>query len=148
MKLMELRDVALQYFSRQMPNVPKYIVQDFIYKNYKNNPKEATEAITWANQFQWKQRMLNITLDVWDQDTNKRLQEREGGSKNPYKVPNDEERHATQQQLLSQGPSKEPIIVTLQSGKYELVEGWHRTIQSMAAWPNGYKQTAWVGDQR
>ena len=145
MRLTELRDTTLQYFQQQMPNVPGYVIQDFIYKNYKDNPKEANEAITWANQFQWKQQMLNVTMAGWDLETQRRIKERAGGSKNPFSIPNDEERHAKQQQLLSQGPSKEPIIAAVKDGKYELIEGWHRTIQSMATWPNGYKQTAWVG---
>ena len=75
----------------------------------------------------------------------RRLQQRKGGSANPYQVPKDTERHTTQQQLIAQGPSREPIIVMQTPQGYELVEGWHRTIQSLAKWPRGYKQVAWIG---
>lgn len=134
MKLNELRNATLEYFQRLFPNMPKYVVTDFIYKNYKNiisNVNYQTELQTIVNEYKdykWKRGVLNITLDIFDSETQKRITQRKGGTANPYQVPKDEERHTTQQQLLQQGPSNEPIIVFHTHQGYELIEGWHRTI--------------------
>jgi hypothetical protein len=63
---------------------------------------------------------------------------------NPH-IPKDDERHKTQQsQLEKQGVSSEPIIVVqTKDGKYDLLEGWHRTTNALKKFGN-YKQNAWV----
>jgi hypothetical protein len=54
-------------------------------------------------------------------------------------VPNDIERHNTQKELiLKQGLPKEPILLVKINDKYELLEGWHRTIQLLNMFPEGY----------
>jgi hypothetical protein len=73
------------------------------------------------------------------------LASREGGSSNPFQVPRDAERHAQQSQMIQQkGVSQEPIIVAKLSNGYDLIEGWHRTIQHLKAFPQGYTGPAWV----
>ena len=47
--------------------------------------------------------------------------------------------------MVQSGPSKEPIILINNGNQYELLEGWHRTIQSLEMWPEGYEQIAWIG---
>ena len=61
-------------------------------------------------------------------------------------VPKDKERHATQAALAQQqgGIRKEPVILIKRANGYELLEGWHRTIQHFAAYPQGYTGPAWV----
>lgn len=49
--------------------------------------------------------------------------------------------------IKKQGISEEPIIVTKINGEYELQEGWHRVIQALILWPEGYEQNAWVGEE-
>jgi hypothetical protein len=74
------------------------------------------------------------------------IQSREGGSSNPYQVPKDAERHSLQQKMIQQkGVSEEPIIVAKLSNGYDLIEGWHRTIQHLKEFPQGYTAPAWVG---
>jgi GNAT superfamily N-acetyltransferase len=41
--------------------------------------------------------------------------------------------------------SEEPIIVAKLSNGYDLIEGWHRTIQHLKEFPQGYTAPAWVG---
>jgi hypothetical protein len=73
------------------------------------------------------------------------LASREGGSSNPFQVPRDAERHAQQSQMIQQkGVNAEPIIVAKLSNGYDLIEGWHRTIQHLKAFPQGYTGPAWV----
>jgi hypothetical protein len=61
-------------------------------------------------------------------------------------IPKDAERHATQAALAQQqgGIRKEPVILKKMGNQYELIEGWHRTIQHFKQFPNGYTGPAWV----
>ena len=67
---------------------------------------------------------MPIKIDIFDPRTQKQIQQREGGSKNPFQIPRDAERHAAQAAMIQQrGVSKEPIIVIKSADGYELVEG-------------------------
>jgi hypothetical protein len=145
MKMSELRNTTLQYFQKQMPNVPDYVVRDLVYKGYKNDPDDAGEIIQWLNSKQWQLRLLTVTPNIWNDDTTQKLKSRAGGKSPGFKIPDDAARHEQQKSMLASGPSKEPIIVSMVLGRFELIEGWHRTIQSMELWPEGYKQAAWIG---
>jgi hypothetical protein len=140
--LKEVRTPLMNYLKDRMPNTPEYVIQDFFYKNLKNaTNKEINELVDEYSNTKWEL-MTNfpINYDIFDSDTIKRLKEREGGSKNPYQVPKDEERHNTQKELiLKNGLPKEPILLFKINGKYELIEGWHRTIQLLNMFPKGYK---------
>jgi hypothetical protein len=46
--------------------------------------------------------------------------------------------------IQQKGVSAEPIIVAKLSNGYDLIEGWHRTIQHLKAFPQGYTGPAWV----
>jgi hypothetical protein len=94
----------------------------------------------------WRLETFDITLDIFTPKTQELIRKREGGSKNPLGVPRDTERHAAQAAMIQQkGVSKEPIIVFKTPQGYDLVEGWHRTIQNLQAYPTGYRGPAWVG---
>ena len=127
------------------PPWPPYIVNDWHYKTIKDmqSQEEIAEYITTMNQIygkvQWREQPLEITLNIFDPGTQQRIKQRVGGTANPMGVYNDAERHTTAQQLLQQkGISKEPIIVVKTPQGYELLEGWHRTIQYLQAFPQGY----------
>jgi hypothetical protein len=47
--------------------------------------------------------------------------------------------------IQQKGVSEEPIIVAKLSNGYDLIEGWHRTIQHLKEFPQGYTAPAWVG---
>jgi hypothetical protein len=60
-------------------------------------------------------------------------------------VPKDAERHAQQLKMIQQqGVRTEPIIVAKLNNGYDLIEGWHRTIQHLQQYPEGYTGPAWV----
>jgi hypothetical protein len=150
--LTELRQSLDQYLKQQFSNWPDYVVRDFIYKNAKgmNSQDELQDWIAGIKKDypvkQWRLETLTITLDVFDTKTQQQIKTRAGGSVNPYGVPKDAERHATQQSMIQkQGVSKEPIIVFKKTDGLELMEGWHRTIQHLQAYPQGYQGPAWVG---
>ena len=150
--LCELRSSLDQYLKQQFPTWPDYVVRDLMYKNIKSFTNQA-EIQEWIDGIkkdypvrQWRLETLDITLDIFDVKTQQQIKARAGGSQNPYGVPNDAERHATQQAMIQkQGISKEPIIVFKKTDGLELIEGWHRTIQHFKAYPQGYKGPAWVG---
>ena len=151
MKLYELRDKNLEYLKSKFPKMPEYVVQDLVYQGYRDNPgllDDPQERKDWVDDFvkmDWKLEELKVTLDIFDDDTKKRLTQRAGGKPAVTHVaPKDKQRHQTQKQLIQKGPSQEPIIVISGPNGYDLIEGWHRTIQSLEQWPDGYKQIAWV----
>jgi hypothetical protein len=80
-------------------------------------------------------------MDIFIDKSQKELQERIGGFLRPD-VDRDEERHKAQNELLkSRGISKEPIILfKTKDGRYDLGEGWHRTVQAFTMFPEGFIQ--------
>jgi hypothetical protein len=150
--LKELRQSLDQYLKQQFPNWPDYVVRDLMYKNAKSLTSQE-ELQDWVEGIkhdypvkQWRLETLDITVDIFTPKTQQQIQARAGGSINPYGVPKDAERHATQQAMIQKkGVSKEPIIVFKTAQGYDLIEGWHRTIQHLQAYPQGYQGPAWVG---
>lgn len=153
----ELRQGLLGLAKQTFPTWPDYVVTDWIYKNFKTNmaANQADEqaAMDWITatkqrygQLQWTLEKLKITLDIFDPETQQRIKSRAGGVSNPQNIPKDDIRHAQQQQMIqTQGISKEPIIVYQSPQGYELIEGYHRTIQNIKEFPEGYEGPAWVG---
>jgi hypothetical protein len=141
----------LTYLRSQSPDWPEYVVADMLYKSLRNETIWA-ELLSYLQFFKkdfagyrWQQQKLFITISIFDPDTQRRMQERGMGSRNPYGVPGDEQRHQQQQQMIQQkGVSQEPIIVRKTAGGYELLGGWHRTMQHLQAYPQGYYGPAWV----
>jgi len=137
-----------QYLETIFPKVPKYVLKDMIYGMFKKDPAYAKKwKDTWLTDWNWKKETLVITLDSFDDWTKNKLQKRMRGE-NPDLVPRDTERHTVQKKRLQQGPSSEPIIVREQSDGYQLLEGWHRVIQSLLMWPKGFEQDAWVAYEK
>jgi hypothetical protein len=90
---------------------------------------------------------MQFTMDMFEPMTKQRLVGRAGGNSDMgLDVPRDKERHATQAALAQQqgGVRKEPVLLIKTDKGYELLEGWHRTIQHFAKYPNGYTGPAYV----
>jgi hypothetical protein len=149
--LTEVRERALTYLKKLAPNWPEYVLKDFVYNNYKNYMDEAEDVMMkWAQNIGyasiqdviWKFETLNLAIDSFDKDTVANMKKREFGKSNPFQVGRDQERTAgAKERLQKNGPSKEPIIMVKRlDGKFELIEGFHRTMQSLLLWPKGYQQ--------
>jgi hypothetical protein len=149
--LVEYRQAYFQYLKSWFPDWPDYVVRDWLYSTGKG--LDQAEFESWAQGVHeeypieaWRLERLPITMNIFTPKTQEQLRKREGGSKNPNQVPRDAERHATQAAIIQkQGVSGEPIIVIKTDQGYDLVEGWHRTIQNLQAYPQGYTGPAWVG---
>jgi len=106
----------------------------------------------WVKAFKdidWKlEKNFFISREIFDKDTINQLNKRLAGE-NPNNAPSDEERHKTQRDLiLKHGIPEEPIILFYNNGKYELWEGWHRTIQLFKLYPEGFKYpNVYIGSQ-
>jgi len=139
--LIETRKQLLKYLQSKMPNTPKYIVQDFFYKNSKDlSQQDIEEFVKQYSNIRWQlKKNFFISYEIFDDDTNRRIKERSGGEKNPFGVPNDKERHEKQKELIKKAMPQEPIILMQNGNKLELVEGWHRTIQLLNLYPEGYR---------
>ena len=152
--LTETRQGYMQYIQSWFPDWPDYVIRDWLYSGAKGLEPSEMEAyfLDIADEYpvyRWELRTLNLRLDSFDENTQAKILERQGGSSNPMNVRRDAERHATQARQIQQtgAPSQEPIIVVQRPGVrgLELVEGWHRTIQNIKAFPNGYRGRAWIG---
>jgi len=131
---------------------PDYVVKDLLY-NIDLDPKKKIELVKFTLKDlpvrQWKLETRNLGFHSFDSETQRKILAREGGTLNPYAVPRDAERHQAQASIISRtgSPNQEPIIVVQRPGVdgLELLEGWHRTIQNIRAFPHGYRARAWVG---
>jgi len=90
---------------------------------------------------------MKFTMDMFEPKTKQRLIGRAGGSSDlGMGIPKDKERHATQAALAQQqgGVRKEPVLLIKSANGYELLEGWHRTIQHFHKFPDGYTGPAYI----
>ena len=166
--IVEYRDKMFQYIKNVLPAWPDYVLRDWIYNlargthragpgwdpqnpNWKFNRETILKMVAEAGLSPDTRWSLNprqqFTMDMWEPGTRQRLIGRAGGSSDlGMGIPRDKERHVTQAALAQQqgGVRKEPVIIIKTSKGYELLEGWHRTIQHFAANPQGYVGPAYV----
>jgi len=166
--IVERRDAMFQYIKSIVPTWPDYVVQDWIYNLAKGNHQAGIGG--WEEDPEWgfnRRTILKMiadnglspdtqwqlvpnmqfTLDMFDPKSKQKLIGRAGGSSDlGMGIPRDKERHATQAALAQQqgGVRKEPVLLLKTATGYELLEGWHRTIQHFAKYPDGYTGPAYV----
>ena len=147
--LREMRWRGLYRSLRQKyPNIPEYVFHDVYRVGMDEIPLYKA-----FNRLQWRLQVITVNLGDFSPDTRRRIMERQFGSSNPYQVPRDEERMATQKKLATGTGENEPIIVVKRVDGYELHEGWHRTMNLLKVGMNdGPPETwnkvrikAWVG---
>jgi len=157
--LIEYRYRLFQYVKSLLPTWPEYILKDWLVPNkgdftnlpadaVKNGIMEKLQGAGLSVDTKWQLVPdMKFTLAMFDPMTKQRLIGRAGGTSDlGMGIPRDKERHATQAALAQQqgGVRKEPVLLIKTSRGYELLEGWHRTIQHFARYPNGYTGPAYV----
>ena len=156
--LTETREAAFNWLKSYLPAWPDYVLRDWMYNHLRgdwdasgDDPKTVIQRTLdgegMTPQTRWKfVPDFHFTFDSLDPDTVRRIKERQGGTVNPYGIPKDAERHDMQAKLAAQqgGVRDEPVILKKVGNQYELIEGWHRTIQHFKQFPNGYKGPAWI----
>jgi hypothetical protein len=162
--IVEYRDRLLQYVKSLLPTWPDYVLKDWMVPNkgdfsnlshdaLKKGILEKLQLAGLSVDTKWQLvPNMKFSMDMWEPKTKQRLTARAGGKPSEL-VPStmhpsmkDAERHATQAQLAQQqgGVRKEPVIIMKTANGYELIEGWHRTIQHFAMHPQGYTGPAYV----
>ena len=158
-QISEYRDRLLQYVKSLLPNYPEYVLKDWLVPNkgdfsnlpdtdLKNGIMEKLKLAGLTPNTKWQLvPNMQFTMDMFEPMTKQRLIGRAGGNSDMgLDVPRDKERHATQAALAQQqgGVRKEPVLLIKTDKGYELLEGWHRTIQHFAKYPDGYTGPAYV----
>ena len=155
----EYRDRLLQYVKSLLPTWPDYVLKDWLVPNkgdfsnlptdaLKNGVMEKVQGAGLTTNSKWQLiPNMKFTMDMFDPMTKQRLIGRAGGTSDlGMGIPRDKERHATQAALAQQqgGVRKEPVLLIKTAKGYELLEGWHRTIQHFVKYPEGYTGPAYV----
>ena len=152
--LSEYQQGYVKILQSWFPEWPDYVIRDMLYPAVKGLDQSELEAYIddVAENYPvhtWKLETRKLNLKSFDANTQQKILARKGGTQNPMQVPRDAERHAQQAKVIQQtgAPSQQPIIVVQREGVkgLELLEGWHRTIQNIQAFPQGYTARAWVG---
>lgn len=159
-KITETRDAALKWLKSYLPAWPDYVVRDWLYQSFKgdfgqgdDSPKSVVDKVLGGEgmdaQTQWQfVPNFQFSMDRLTPWTVDKLQARWGGKEHQDMpgIPRDAERHDTQAALAAQqgGVRDEPVILKKVGDQYELIEGWHRTIQHFKQFPDGYKGPAWI----
>jgi hypothetical protein len=161
--IIEYRNRLLQYVKSLLPTWPEYVLKDWLVPNKGNFSNLPTDAIKngimekvqgaglTANSKWQLIPDMKFSMDMFEPKTKQRLIGRAGGSSDlGMGIPKDKERHATQAALAQQqgGIRSEPVILIKRPDGYELLEGWHRTIQHFHKFPDGYTGPAYIAVSR
>jgi len=150
----------VRYMRSKLPNFPDYVLRDWLKENYANKEEfdqAMIDSASWTkgplDKIQWTKepQILEFKMKMFDENTLRWLDTRKDGKIDPFGIPKDVERHQIQANLIKgKNPKKdvvvrEPVILFRHGKKYELIEGWHRTIQAFKHYPDGYKGYAYIG---
>lgn len=155
--LKETRQAAWQWLKKQLPTWPDYVLRDWVYNVFKGDLTGIDPNLELWKMLQGENMSADtqwvyvpnqkFTMSMWNHWTVDRLTRRAGGKIDPnIGVTRDAERHEMQKKMMAQqgGIRSEPVIMKETPAGYELIEGWHRTIQHFAAYPDGYTAPAWI----
>jgi hypothetical protein len=148
-----------EYLRMEFPETPEYILKDFYYNHIVDDDKVIKQIMTqfwgdpvmyigdyWKRYLRgpWKLKIIEVNpMDFTDRTVRAFLQ-REFGEVDAYQVKNDKERMEIQKKLATKTGSNEPIIVEITNdGKYDLIEGWHRTMAALLLGDNGEDMKNW-----
>lgn len=146
-------------FRRSFPKTPEYVLRDFFEATYlkdKNNLKDLIEnhngdftthlGSYWFKFFNsdWKLEVLTVNPEDFDNNTVNTFLERGFGEINALDVPDDEARMELQKKLAGGKGMNEPVVVVRkEDGKYQLIEGWHRTMATLLLGDNDEDLKNW-----
>lgn len=159
--LVETREGLMNYLKMKSKEVtgidwPEYVLRDWLYRNTKDTKDESPEEykdlvrsylvsfVQGHGKGHWENKILDLSLDSFTEFVQNDLKKKIEGYRRSD-ITKDAERHQFQQsELEKSGVSSEPIIVVqTKDGKYDLLEGWHRTTAALKKFGN-YQQNAWV----
>lgn len=144
---------------REFPKTPEYILREFtnntlcgdkgtfktIMNQFYGDPIPFIGKMTYNYlKGPWKLQIIQVNPEDFTENTINAFIEREFGDIDAYMVLNDKERMEIQRELATSTGKNEPIIVIKdENGKYELIEGWHRTMSALKLGDNGEDLRNW-----
>lgn len=150
------RNGLIQVMQRILPSWPEYVIKDWIAQPYKKDTDIKNlrfnilkhvlrEGLTPYTTWLYDDKLVFKT-ELFTDWTRDKLSAGWIGSRNPQLLDlNDDLRYSTQLRLIKEnGISRQPVIVIMTGGKYHLLEGWHRTVQNLKCFPQGYVGPAWI----
>ena len=138
-----------EFVKKLYPHANEYVVKDFLNdKNFSKYDKdELFRAILGFPKFvteNYKLKVLNVNPVDFAESTISGFISRDFGNVNSYMVPDDYNRTKIQRSISRSDGKNEPIVVSqLKNGKYELLEGWHRTMAILLLGDNGEDMKNW-----
>lgn len=151
-----------KFFNRlvkEFPETPEYVLREFtnnslcgdkhtinmINGQFFGDPIPYLSSLTYQYlKGPWKLKIINVNPEDFTENTINAFIERDFGDIDAYFVPKDKERMDIQRNLATTTGKNEPIIVVKhKNGKYELIEGWHRTMSSLKLGDNGEDLKNW-----
>lgn len=145
-------------FRKSFPNTPEYVLRDYFEATFIKSPKNMEELIHryygepklmlskyWVDFLEgpWKLQILTVNPEDFSDKTVNSFLEREFGDEDTYQVKDDRERTLKQRELVKTDGTNEPVILVKKDGKYELIEGWHRTMAILLKGDNGEDLKNW-----
>lgn len=145
-------------FRKSFPNTPEYVLRDFFEATFIQSPKNMEELIYryygepkamlsqyWIKFLEgpWKLQILKLNPEDFTDKTINSFLERDFGNEDTYLVKNDKQRTLKQRELVKTDGTNEPVILVKQNNKYELIEGWHRTMSMLLKGDNGEDLKNW-----
>jgi len=92
----------------------------------------------------YKLKILNVNPMDFTDETIDWMIEREFGYSIEHNIPKDKDRTEFQRKIARADGRNEPIVVIkTKDGKYELIEGWHRTMSILKLGDNGEDLKNW-----
>jgi hypothetical protein len=144
---------------KEFPQTPEYILKEFttnvlcgdkesyrtVMGQYHGNPIPFLGKMIYDYlKGPWKLQIIQVNPEDFTENVINAFIEREFGDVDAYLVHNDKKRMDIQRKLATSTGKNEPIIVIKhKNGKYELVEGWHRTMSALKLGDNGEDLKNW-----
>lgn len=135
--------------SKQFPDTPEYVLKDYLSnKEFKNVTKEkvlnSLSQIPGFITHDYKLKIINVNPLDFTEETIDWMIDRGFGDVIDYNIPKDKERTDYQRKIARADGRNEPIVVIKRkNGKYELIEGWHRTMSILKLGDNGEDLKNW-----
>lgn len=166
--ILELRDKPTYKIMRgYFQNTPEYVFRELFYAHNGFFKKEFVKLLNkdedeiedvfsdWID-LDWNKKIITVNISDFNTDTQKLIKKRKMGNAEISNVPKDLERMKTQKELSieREGGLNEPVILLETEDGYDLLEGWHRTMNILSLGSDGsnnYKKwnkvklNAWIG---
>lgn len=141
---------VFNYIRKSYPNLPEYIINDFLSdKDFRGKSELEIlfflkEEIPYYFKNDFKLKIIEVNPEDFTEETIRAFIDRDFGNIDTYLVPKDKERMDYQRKIATSKGMNEPVIIIRhKNGKYELIEGWHRTMSILKLGDNGEDLKNW-----